>query len=515
MSCRGISPSVLLPPFLYKTTAFRLLQPQPEQSSVVLDRTRGLLFQHSCRPPVLPQAMLLPRHYYTAPWHGPIQGRLFHNIIKHINRPPALAQATLLSRPYRTVPWHGEVLASTHRRLFSRILPHNSRSPALARGALLPRCFYTTTRQFKDMESIRRLLFRGITPGIFLPRWYFSAPLQQQQILGPIRGLFFGHIRQVVCRPWQYCVAPSRSAIHFARSYFGCLWKVTVAAAFINIMWSFVYHTYLVRVPYTSQTRFLRFETVPYTNRIHFVVRSPLDDREYGESCFSMFKRNYPSTFFSPLHPDSVRVNLITAKLVRAVQRGLDIKGYAAALVHGSPCKDASLDGRHAVESNKQGKSCRSQPQITHLDGLDLEVFVMKNDQHMGAVSWSNGKILVFTGLLNNLETHAEIATILAHEIAHLVARHWSELIIYKKWFPYPLKVYFVRRIEREADRMGMLIMAAAGFDPHIAPKTVEKLAGNDIYHLSGKKRAQLLSKANIMDEALELYREVMLAKAP
>ena len=62
---------------------------------------------------------------------------------------------------------------------------------------------------------------------------------------------------------------------------------------------------------------------------------------------------------------------------------------------------------------------------------------------------------------------------------------------------------------------MGMLIMAAAGFDPHIAPKTVEKLAGNDIYHPSGKKRAQLLSKANIMDEALELYREVMSAKAP
>ena len=62
---------------------------------------------------------------------------------------------------------------------------------------------------------------------------------------------------------------------------------------------------------------------------------------------------------------------------------------------------------------------------------------------------------------------------------------------------------------------MGMLIMAAAGFDPRIAPVAAEKLVGNDIYHPSGKKRARLLSRAKVMDEALELYREVMSAKAP
>lgn len=73
----------------------------------------------------------------------------------------------------------------------------------------------------------------------------------------------------------------------------------------------------------------------------------------------------------------------------------------------------------------------------------------------------SNGKILVFTGLLNNLETDAEIATIIAHEIAHVVARHWSESIIYEKWFPYPLKVYFLRRNELEADHIGMLLLVS------------------------------------------------------
>lgn len=174
-----------------------------------------------------------------------------------------------------------------------------------------------------------------------------------------------------------------------------------------------------------------------------------------------------------------------------------------------------SLDVRHAIESNKQGKLCRPQPQISHLNGLDWEVIVVKNDGHVGAMSWPHGKIIVFTGLLNHLETDDEIATLLAHEIAHVVARHPSESIMYKKWFPFPLKVHFIRRTEIEADHMGMLLMAAAGFDPHAAPKAVEKLIGNDIYHLSGKKRAQLLSRAKIMDEALELYKEAIPSKAP
>ncbi|KAM3195855.1 hypothetical protein ACQJBY_071817 [Aegilops geniculata] len=279
-------------------------------------------------------------------------------------------------------------------------------------------------------------------------------------------------------------------------------------------MWSFVYHTYLVRVPYTSRTPFFHLETVPYTMRTHFVVRSPLDDREYGESCFAIVRKNHSSKFLSPLHPDSVRVNLITAQLLRAVQRGLDIKSSDVALVHESSCKDVSLDARHAIESKKQGKLCRSQPQTAHLDGLVWEVIVVKNDRHVGAMSWPHGKIIVFTGLLNHLQTDAEIATILAHEIAHVVARHSSESIVYKKWFPFPLMVHFLRRMEIEADHIGMLLMAAAGFDPHIAPMVLEK-QGNDIYHPSGKKRARLLSRAKVMDEALELYREVMPAKAP
>lgn len=71
-----------------------------------------------------------------------------------------------------------------------------------------------------------------------------------------------------------------------------------------------------------------------------------------------------------------------------------------------------------------------------------------------------------------------------------------------------------------EADYIGLLLMASAGYDPRIAPRVYEKLgkvAGGSSSledylstHPSGKKRAQLLAQAQVMEEALNLYREAI-----
>lgn len=69
-----------------------------------------------------------------------------------------------------------------------------------------------------------------------------------------------------------------------------------------------------------------------------------------------------------------------------------------------------------------------------------------------------------------------------------------------------------------EADYIGLLLMASAGCDPRVAPKVYEKLgqvtgesALRDYLstHPSGKKRAKLLAQAQVMEEALGIYREV------
>lgn len=73
--------------------------------------------------------------------------------------------------------------------------------------------------------------------------------------------------------------------------------------------------------------------------------------------------------------------------------------------------------------------------------------------------------------------------------------------------------------MEIEADHIGLLLMASAGFDPRVAPLVYEKLGkitgDSALYnylstHPSSKKRAEILSQAEVMEEALELYRETV-----
>ena len=75
----------------------------------------------------------------------------------------------------------------------------------------------------------------------------------------------------------------------------------------------------------------------------------------------------------------------------------------------------------------------------------------------------------------------------------------------------------YLCRMEIEADHIGMLLLAAAGFDPHIAIAVEEKLGKMSrkselenylSTHPSGKKRVQSLSQDKVLKEAMELYRE-------
>lgn len=70
-----------------------------------------------------------------------------------------------------------------------------------------------------------------------------------------------------------------------------------------------------------------------------------------------------------------------------------------------------------------------------------------------------------------------------------------------------------------EADYIGLLLLASAGYDPRVAPRVYEKLGqitGDSALrdylstHPSSKKRAKLLTQAQVMEEALEIYRDSM-----
>lgn len=170
-------------------------------------------------------------------------------------------------------------------------------------------------------------------------------------------------------------------------------------------------------------------------------------------------------------------------------------------------------------------------PGVNHLEGLKWEVLVV---DHIGffVFCMPNGKIVVFSGLFDYVKTDAEIACIISHEVAHVVARHYAEQYWNYFWGPFMkfamwdtaigrfcfLRLPFSQKLEIEADYIGLLLMAAAGYDPSVAPRVYKKLAGkweggdalldyHLLIHLFGEERAHLLSRAQVMEDALQIYR--------
>lgn len=140
-----------------------------------------------------------------------------------------------------------------------------------------------------------------------------------------------------------------------------------------------------------------------------------------------------------------------------------------------------------------------------HRGKANWEVIVVKAKE-ANAMVLPNGKIMVFTGLLPVAGNEAGLAAIIGHEIAHVVAAHGAERISQimladiglkvidrvlenrnSKHRPavnsalglgvqYGLLLPFNRAHELEADRMGMLYMARAGYDPAEAAKVWERM---------------------------------------
>lgn len=122
-------------------------------------------------------------------------------------------------------------------------------------------------------------------------------------------------------------------------------------------------------------------------------------------------------------------------------------------------------------------------------EGIDWE-FELFEDPTPNAFALPGGKIGVNSGLLDVAETDDQLATVLAHEVGHVVARHPSEQMSQSAAIQTALgtaglsegavgalvqmatgvgQLSFSRAAEAEADRIGLEYMARAGYNPEAA----------------------------------------------
>lgn len=114
----------------------------------------------------------------------------------------------------------------------------------------------------------------------------------------------------------------------------------------------------------------------------------------------------------------------------------------------------------------------------------------------VNAFALPNGSVYLTVGLLDRLESEAELAQVLGHEIAHVVLRHGlkvsesrrtsmvtahiADLLLFGTsiaYLPYIASVAsYSREQEDEADRFGLGAVAAQGYDPNAALSIFERM---------------------------------------
>ncbi len=176
--------------------------------------------------------------------------------------------------------------------------------------------------------------------------------------------------------------------------------------------------------------------------------------------------------------------------------------------------KEIALGKQFADEIERQAKIVRDpivaeyvnrlgQNLARHSDSKFPFTFKVIESPEINAFALPGGFCFVNTGLLLEAETEAEVAGVLAHEIAHVAARHGTRqasrgtlanlatiplIIATGGWTGYAISqaagvaipvafLQFSRAFEREADLLGIQYLWAAGYDPTGFVDLFEKLA--------------------------------------
>jgi len=222
-------------------------------------------------------------------------------------------------------------------------------------------------------------------------------------------------------------------------------------------------------------------ETNPYTGRSQLVMTSVLEEMQLGAQAYSQVK-NDPKLRQSQDPREIEPVKRIAARIIEAAKRSK----YA--------------------EMAQQ---------------FEWEVMVLKDDKMANAFALPGGKMAVYTGIFPMAKTEAGLAAVMGHEVVHALARHGAERMSQGQLTKAGLQIVgaaagatggggmlghatmaalgvgaqvgvllpFSRKHESEADYVGILLAADAGYDPREAVVLWERMG-----QMSGGAPSEFLS---------------------
>ncbi len=171
-----------------------------------------------------------------------------------------------------------------------------------------------------------------------------------------------------------------------------------------------------------------------------------------------------------------------------------EVQGIAQRLVEAAPKVEKYLADTNGV------------PATTDWGSYDWQVSVIQSDE-VNAFCLPGGKIAVYTGIIPVAKNDDGLAVVMGHEIAHALLRHGGERMAQQKLVQmgsiaasmstgdmdpqqrqmvmaaigagaqYGVILPFSRSHESEADHVGLLLAAAACYNPQEAPKLWERMA--------------------------------------
>lgn len=222
-------------------------------------------------------------------------------------------------------------------------------------------------------------------------------------------------------------------------------------------------------------------ETNPYTGRSQLLMTSVSEEMQLGAQAYSQVK-NDPKLRQSQDPREIEPVKRIAARIIEAAKRSK----YA--------------------EMAQQ---------------FQWEVTVIKDDKTANAFALPGGKMAVYTGIFPMAKTEAGLAAVMGHEVVHALARHGAERMSQGQLTNVGLQVVgaaagatggggtlgqaamaalgvgaqvgvllpFSRKHESEADYIGILLAADAGYDPREAVALWERMG-----QMSGGAPSEFLS---------------------